>query len=139
MGASANDRVRLLCFSPAANVAEIGPSGSEDPQVPSSSTRAATATSEIAETQRPDREKNPTATQGGGGPSNSVPRDTSGPTTNPTQRMTRGQEAAARANREMPAPGDMARSARGTRSGTKTLSQEELDEMNDDPDADMEQ
>jgi hypothetical protein len=53
--------------------------------------------------------------------------------------MTRGQEAAARANREMPAPDDMARNARGTRSGTETLSQEELDEMNDDPDADMEQ
>jgi hypothetical protein len=53
--------------------------------------------------------------------------------------MTRGQEAAARANREMPALGNMERSARGTGSETNTLSQEELDEMNDDPDTDMEQ
>jgi hypothetical protein len=37
----------------------------------------------------------------------------------------------------MPTTGNIAHSDRATRPGTETLSQEELDEINDDPDADM--
>jgi predicted methyltransferase len=140
VGASANEKVCPFSLSPAANIAEIRPSDSDDPQVSSSLTNATTTTLETAEIRNPNQEPT-TATihSGGGGPSKSVPRDTSGPSTNITQHVTRGQEAAARVNREMLRPGGIACSEHAMLPGTETLSQEELDEMDDDPDADMEQ